>query len=144
MPAALTGPLLLLPSHPVLSLVFIFFPIEATRVALLVKYWSPLQNVGLLGLEARMRKSSVSQSYFLFISYLCFSLGLLSTFPAWLFWLPHIDNGLRQTWIYIPRFKLHPYRLMKSKFLIPRREHLEQFGSGGYLWSSQLWPAERI
>lgn len=54
----------------------------------------------------------------------------------------HIDNRwwqIHNFWIYISQFKLYPTGWLKSKFRIPRREHLEQFGSWAYLWSSQLW-----
>lgn len=66
---------------------------------------------------------------------------LLSTYATWLSRPLNIDNWRWQTsnsWIYNPQFKLHLSRLIKSKFLIPKREHLEQLGSGVYLWSSQL------
>lgn len=68
-------------SHNRLSLVSLccclFVFTEAESEILLEGYWSVLQNTGLLGLVAGMRKLPVTQEYLLFMSYLCFSLGVI-------------------------------------------------------------------
>lgn len=145
MPAPQMGHQFLLFSHPFYPS-FLFFSSKAKRVILL-EVLESLTKQSAAGPGRRNEQIISNPVVPAFYFYVCFSLRLLSISPAWLSWFHYRDNRQWQTYnscIDILQFKLQLYRLIKSKFLIPRREHLEQFGSRVYLWSSQLWLAERI